>query len=148
MTEDRGPERRALEAAAMEAIESLAFTETLPGTPPEGFLRDHECLAAAIPVDNGGEMAIWMQRDFLRGLSATLFTLPPDTVDDAIMLDALLEFLNIVAGRFMAANGSEERVLTLGLPREKREGPAWTDYPLFCCLREDAGGYFALGLKP
>lgn len=144
---DSERDKAALERAAMESLESLAFAEAMPEAAPQGFPAGMDCAAAVIPVDAGGGLALWVERKFLRGIAATLFTLPEAQVDAAMLQDALLEFLNIVAGRFMAMDDRADRVMTLGLPRALPEGTGMSGYPVALFFRTEPEGCFAVGVK-
>ena len=140
--------KAALEKSAMESLEVLAFTEAMPEAAPPGLPSGSDCMGAMIPVDRDGRIIMWAERGFLADLAGTLFTIPPEDAGEETLRDTLLEFLNIVAGRFMAADSRMERVLTLGLPREVPTDDGWGTYPVACFLRTGSAGYFSLGLKP
>lgn len=100
----------ALDTAAMESLESLAFLELAPAERAEGG----DYLNVRIGLGKSGRMDLAISESLLEEVTCVLYNLEAGGIDEAVKRDALMEIINIVAGRFLALVSPEG--FDLGLP--------------------------------
>lgn len=136
-----------LAAAACDSLENLAFTELEPA--PEGeFAGGGGYRGARIRLGTLGRLDLALEAPLLREVASTLYSLEAESLDDAVLDDAVQEILNIIAGRFLAGMPRGNAGNTLGLPVLHPETGDWRACPVKRLFRAAEGGHLALGFLP
>ncbi|MFH1139503.1 MAG: chemotaxis protein CheX [Pseudomonadota bacterium] len=110
-----------LNAAVAETLEALAFMEVLPGDETEGDAGQcaSEALWAGIDILEPCQvrLAICVPVQLAREIVVELFGLDsPEDAGQEMLLDAMAEIINTIAGRLMTSRLGPEQTLALGLP--------------------------------
>ena len=120
----------ALQEAAAETMESMAFLEVGPGAPEkDGLADDPKLLWSAIPVlkPTSGRVVLIIARDLAGEITEAVFGLENGLDPEDMITDALSEMVNTMAGLLMSKVTPADQAFELGLPQVGTGRPALTE---------------------
>jgi len=138
MGTENGKLKSALSSALSETLETLAFLETLPlgeDAPPEAEMIDiqprRQVVWVRIPMvaPVPGSLTMILSPELGHMLTEMMFGSFGDKLSNELMLDAVAETTNVVAGRFLDHLLGGGKAFELGLP-EKDQATADNQVPM------------------